>query len=216
MKLEETLRNEQTLVRGELQLLKKCQLQYFILSLGGTGIILGLYQTFSLNNDMRSLLIIAPLLIIIPCWWIFFDKATTITRLVGYTRILEKQLATGKYNYIGYENALSLFRKKEQEYNNSNKLEIRKLLGLLRLKTRHRYWIMNWYTFFFLSLTCILLSLFIVDNSNGASFWASRAVFFMIFILSTIGTLKMISMITIGKYSYDSVYEFWEKHVFTL
>jgi hypothetical protein len=32
---------------------------------------------------------IFPLVVLIPCWWGFFDKAKTITRIVGYIRILE-------------------------------------------------------------------------------------------------------------------------------
>ena len=89
-------------LRQDLQDLKRCQLQYFTLTLTGTGAILGLAAIFS--ESFRGLALLAPLCVILPNWVIFFDKATTITRIVGYQRALEEQARADKqiYKCLGY------------------------------------------------------------------------------------------------------------------
>lgn len=85
-----------------------------------------------------------------------FDKATTVTRIVGYCRILEKlindQVLAKKY--VGWENALRIFREEQKE--GRLKFEPQKTfwsvfwkdflpLGLI-IHTR-RYWLLAHYTF---------------------------------------------------------------------
>jgi hypothetical protein len=66
-----------------------------------------------------NLIYLIPLIIIFPIWLIFFDKATTISRIVGYYNILE-QILNGVHpetKYIGWENSLQTLRgfKRNQE-----------------------------------------------------------------------------------------------------
>jgi hypothetical protein len=105
-----TILNEQSILRTELQELKRCQLQYFLFSLGAAGAVLG----FNIKIEDRpenNMFFLAPLLVILPCWRTFFDKATTITRLTGYIRVfIEDQFKKAEPIYYGYENALAKFR----------------------------------------------------------------------------------------------------------
>jgi hypothetical protein len=87
--MEERLREELSFLREELKELKKCQLHYFTLSVGGTGAVFGFLSKFDSGESLKGLILLAPLAILVPCWWTFFDKATTITRLVGFTRRVE-------------------------------------------------------------------------------------------------------------------------------
>ena len=86
------LQEEQKLLRNEISQLKGCQLQYFTLTVTGTATLFGL-AAMSQNPMVIGVAFLAPLAIILPCWWIFFDKATTITRIVGYYRVIERMIA---------------------------------------------------------------------------------------------------------------------------
>ena len=109
MDTEKILLHEMDTLRAELQHLKNCQVRYFLFSITMTGTVIALVTKYSAGYTAAYL---APLVVVIPCWWIFFDKASTITRIVGYYRVLEKMiLSTGRHWYIGWENALAEFRK---------------------------------------------------------------------------------------------------------
>jgi hypothetical protein len=117
----EVMLKERDQLRSELQQLKNCQLRYFTLSVTGSGIILSIVSSIIRMNLQTELMfaILSPLAIVIPCWWIFFDKATTITRLTGYYQILEKMITANpkknKYPYWGYENALAFYRTQDNK-----------------------------------------------------------------------------------------------------
>lgn len=100
-------------LRDELHNLKKCQVTFFTASITATGVILTVAA--KINSDLAGIVYLFPLSVLIPSWVVFLDKATTITRIVGYYRVLEnffldKNLQ--KY-YIGWENSLKMFREKE-------------------------------------------------------------------------------------------------------
>lgn len=79
-------------LRQELHNLKSCQITFFSLAITSTGLLLGLGSHFISERVPASLIFLSPLVIILPCWCIFFDKATTITRIVGYYRVLEQMI----------------------------------------------------------------------------------------------------------------------------
>ena len=104
-------------VRGDLRELKKCQVQYFILSVGATAALLGL-GTATERFVPGQIILLAPLAVVLPCWLIFFDKATTITRNVGYARVLELLVAgqgSGPKTHLGFERSLAKYRKAENK-----------------------------------------------------------------------------------------------------
>lgn len=108
---------EHELLREELNNLKNCQVTYFTASVTATTLIFTVAARIS-PPEFPGAAYLFPLAILIPTWFIFFDKATGITRIVGYYRILEEWLqGEGKdYKFIGWENSLKLFRKCSSEY----------------------------------------------------------------------------------------------------
>lgn len=118
---------ELELLKEELRALKECQTRYVGLAVTSTGIIFayllsGIKYVVQCNgtqyNEISSTFLsidpvfLTPLIIILPVCCIFFDKATTISRVVGYYQILEG-FSLKKYDlkkFIGWENSLSLLR----------------------------------------------------------------------------------------------------------
>lgn len=224
--LKANVNREITALRQDLQDLKRCQLQYFTLAIMSTGAILGLSAI--LGEDLKGLALLAPLAVILPVSVIFFDKATTITRIVGYQMLLEKQVCaqTQIIDYKGYENALGKFRIKEAEAWQAIHQDLRSvrpsLWTVIFLKTRHRFWMINWYTFTALSLICCsgaynLLSRNCVDLflpfgvhilAPERTMWAGSA-FVLVAICSTY-TLWLIFSLTHGGLSYRACAMKWE------
>jgi len=216
-------------LRNDLQELKRCQIQYFSLSITSTGGILGLVAILD-SAKIGGLALLAPLVIILPCWLIFFDKATTITRIVGYQRILEKSIwniPQEEYVHKGYENSLSEYRSQEKKIwreIGSERIPFKpSILGMLILKTRHRFWMINWYTFTLLSFLCCSTSYTILTDkvtklalplgiqiiAPERSLWSGTA--FVLVILCAIYTFRMIISLTRGQNSYNGCTRIWEK-----
>ncbi len=178
------LRDEREHLRAELRELKNCQLRYFSFAIGATGAGLGLVSSGTIQN-MLPLAFLAPLVIVLPCWWVFFDKATTITRIVGYYRVLEEMICQHPflppYPYMGFENAIAYYREKDtremwREFRRHLKKRNPRLFlnksNKNPLYTRHQYWNINFWTFALLGLVCISLSFVSCMSSHWfASFW---------------------------------------------
>jgi hypothetical protein len=226
---ESDIRRElSSIIRQELQDLKHCQLQYFTIAITGTGAILGLSGISSVI-ECKGLALLAPLSIILPSWMIFFDKATSITRITGYQRILEEMLIDNqnqqvKYKYIGYENALAEFRQNEDsawEVCKNDKSEKQNNLALLL--TRHRYWIVNWLTFLILSLICLLGAYALLSTNNkpvnltlplGVHITAPQrtiwtALPFVLVTISLIYNLWLLFLLMHGRLSYNNCAKIW-------
>ena len=141
--IKSTAIREISALRQDLQDLKRCQLQYFTLAITGTGAVLGL--SVLLDANFKGIALLVPLCVILPTWVIFFDKATTITRIVGYQITLEKQISAKEpvYRCLGYETALAEFRAREKEAEDAVRSQIKSkrpsLFTVLILRTRHRF-----------------------------------------------------------------------------
>ena len=205
---------ELTELRSELHFLKGCQLKYFLLSIGATGAVAGFGE--KLNQDYGEVVFLAPLLVVLPCWWIFFDKATTITRIVGYYRLLESfsiMESTGPLYYIGWENSLALCRELQRSKKLGGKTRayargaFEGLCVLIPLRTTQRYWVISWLTFFSLCLTSILLGAPAVTKSFDR-LWFSLAIFVA---LSVIHNLSVLGRLIAGEYSYVKNYLLWKR-----
>lgn len=117
--------------QDEQKHLKDCQIKYLFSSLAFTGIILGVDGIFGSNTAAKtetssfyqSTVFLIPLLVVLPCSWIFFDKAKTIARHIGYYLALEEMREyvalelSGKHNssgtdwkFLGWETTLIKFR----------------------------------------------------------------------------------------------------------
>jgi hypothetical protein len=230
--IELKLLNEQTILRTELQELKKCQIQYFLLSISATGAVFGFNKELMGDPAGSSIMFLTPLLIILPCWLTFFDKANTITRLTGYMRVfIEDELKKNNgHVYVGYENALSLFRDQEQKdkaahfkvkgkpgvfrmvYKGINKIKLREIASIEL--TRHQYWKINWLTFFALALTCCAYPFFKskpADFSGNPVLLIVYFIFIVAVVIATLFSLSILSELISGKYSYEGVTDYWRQ-----
>lgn len=113
-------------LRMELGHLKNCQNVGIGFALPSAGVILGLIAK-SEETGLLPYFALLPLLILLPFWFIFFDKSRTIARLKGYCRIQEKLLVTGgKEALFGWETAMeahdAIMGKRTVNNHNSNKL----------------------------------------------------------------------------------------------
>lgn len=208
------LENERNALRAELHFLKSCQLKYFLLSVSASGVVNGFANNF--DKNVPNIIYLVPLLVIIPCWWIFFDKATTITRIVGYYRIIEGIIQTNSsspYYYLGWENSLNLFRKKQHDVKIRERIvHFSKgiMIGLTRgllFRTTQRYWVINWLTFLCLGLTSFYLG-FPESNILKSPMWYVLA---LIFIISFLHNLSVLGKLIDGQNSYSNNFSVWKE-----
>lgn len=229
----ELITMELTNLRAELRELKTCQIQFVTFAFTTSGIILGL------QNSISPLI---PLIIILPTWWIFFDKAKTVSRIIGYYRILEKAyLGDVKFNFIGWENAQSIYRKKKEENiqkkesektfeTEKNKISFRKKIkDLLSLKASS-YWTLVYLTFLGLGIVCLGLYFFLKINSPGdtlkwvlsSSLWEifmsllkieilASLVIIIIFLYSGYKNIQILFQLIWEEHSYDENERFWNE-----
>lgn len=214
MDLSDLFDRERLLLREELHNLKKCQVTFLTTSVTATGAILGFAVTL-ISTPLLGVIFLFPLIILLPSWWIFFDKATTITRIVGYYRNLEKLIFQNYIadNFIGWENALCKFRKRqvcgelklpeEQKVN----LSLRRLVKIVSLQTTHRYLVISYYTFFALSVLCVILSITTIKNSLIFTIPLPA----ILLILSTVWNARIVWELIHGHHSFESNEYFWSQ-----
>lgn len=207
---------EQTKLRAELAHLKDCQLRYYSLSVAATGVLVSIGTQLPPKSE-SSVYYLAPLLIVVPCWWIFFDKATTITRIVGYLRLLDDFFRHSNDRYaprhLGWETALQLRRSDKEASRPSGAVEWTKgykiaLKEVLPLKTGHRYWGFTWYTFFFLSATCLALAWLSSGPTFSKTYLALVATSAIVFV-TTLYNLYLVGDLAGGRRSYEHNYSEW-------
>ncbi len=170
--------SEQGMLRTELSSLKNCQITFLTYAVTGTGILFGLAVNLAGTDDAPfpslGAFYLIPLIILLPFWWIFFDKATTITRIVGYYRILENLIIYPHHKalvtFLGWENALAEFRhrygSKDEIKDPSAPQSIPKgLSDLLLLQVSQKYWMLTFYTFTSLSLLSLMICVLSLWNA---------------------------------------------------
>lgn len=196
---------EHATLREELHNLKKCQVQFLTFAVTASGAILGLVGKLGSASSLSAgIFYLLPLIILIPAWWIFFDKATTITRIVGYYRVVEQAILKpdSVKKFGGWENALADSRKR-------SKLEYKpegRVLGFFKmmiLATTQKYWLLTYYTFLILSLICILISYSISPRTQGALPDERIIMASSIFLLSAVYNLRIVWMLIWGRKSYE-------------
>lgn len=206
--------DERADLRRELQFLKECQFKYFSLAVTVSGIIMGVADKFGdPTKDDRGILL-APLLVVLPCWFIFFDKATTITRMVAYLTFLERAInQKNSTPYIGWENAISLYRSDAAQKQVLDRIltywfgVYRGVLSLLAFRSANRYWLVSWLTFYGLGAASLWLN---KAATASALFLFSGGLFAAI----AISTFLLLAQLVGGSYSYIESARNWER-VFT-
>jgi hypothetical protein len=158
-------------LRNELIHLKSFQIRIITFGLTGAGIFLGLIKEFGPSPQFCYFL---PLIMVLPFWFIFFEKARTIARNIGFIRIQEKLLLSGSPDaLIGFENAMHLYRSKKGEKLDKNPKVIKYISNLTKdghknakkMLTSH-YWVSTYIVFFTFSILCILMSALVANSPN--------------------------------------------------
>lgn len=211
---------EMQVLREELLSLKHCQITFLTFSVTATGILLGFGTLLgSSSHTVLSPVFLFPLVFLLPAWWIFFDKATTITRIVGYYRILEKLVLDGQYsvsNFMGWENSLRVFRLLQDQDklvcpNKCCESLGPRLCDVFHLETRHRYWLICYIIFFALSLICVVVSLTLAIVFRNWVFLGMAIFTSMIFAASAYSNLRMAHKLIHGRLQYNCNECYWEQ-----
>lgn len=212
------MRSEWEGLRKEQEFLKRCQLQYFLFSITVVGLFVGLSHLQSANSktllEDQGWIFLTPLIVIIPCWWIFFDKCKTIARLVGYLRILEVLSLTKEKEdlalYIGWERSIGYFRTDytadtmRRNVNVFNYRKSERRARLLLFYSTHKYWIAHFYTFLLTSVVCLILARY-SRITNPALYWLSVTAV----VLIALNTFNLLDKLIFGMNSYDAHEEKW-------
>lgn len=219
MERSELIAAELVWLRQELQSLKNCQLAYFTASATATGLVLGLAERV-VSPQPLAYALLAPLAVILPCWLIFFDKATTITRNIGYARLLEtwslavSTRARRAVPFRGFETALGLYRKRERWLRAGLKESRRMFPRPWRwkwLSARHQYWFVNHMTFLVLSTACIA-SACAARGLAAKGDWPVWVACIIAAVVTARATYLVIQLMRhAGKYSYATSAVLWRR-----
>lgn len=200
-------------LRQELHDLKECQVRYIFYTVIATGALLGLAGSDNLGDSLRTLAPLLPLAIVLPFWWVFFDKAKVITRAVGYYRLLEEEMIAPTSRLFGYERSLKEFRRmqdrgalEDPKLKDFNWWE--SLVQLLRLRTSHTYWVLVYWVFLVLSVLCLVMSLLMRVEGNA---WWGFGLAAILVALSTVCNWKIMWRLIYGRHSYDANEGFWRE-----
>lgn len=213
-------RHELRALRQELHNLKNCQVTFLTFSITATGVLLGLGGSLSQLLNLRIITLL-PLIVLLPAWWIFFDKATTITRIVGYYRILERLIlgSCQASQFLGWENALGEFRTRQEAKKlqlpeeRQSKTILSSLLNILFLRTSQRYWVISYFTFLGLSGLCVAISIKRLLNehlSGTLSFWTALVAAALV-LISAVWNMYLIWQLIYGRHSYHCNEHFWRQ-----
>ncbi len=221
---------ERDMLRTELQHLKTCQITFLTFAVTATGILLGLPKVALGSTDGNAIqlgsgiLFLAPLMIVIPFWWAFFDKAATITRIVGYVRVIEHFLTrkVSELSSPGWESSLRLQRGGGSLLYAAKCPTMKEITGLLLLREHNRYWMVSFYTFTGLCLICLGSAYVRLKSAPVSSIiyfeWGSKSwnvlelLFFVSVLLvigSILGNLRRVCGLLWGELSYDSQERKW-------
>jgi hypothetical protein len=215
-------------LREELHDLKNCQVTFLTFSITATALLLGLFEKLSPLGS-QALFYLIPLIVLLPSWCIFFEKATTITRIVGYNRILEN-LILNKWSandFRGWENTLAAARVKGDDYEIKAKREVVKLWSDRSAKNKlrfvfniffvqpsyHRYWALIYDVFFLLSWLCLIPSLMrgldYYENNQLTLVALTISVAAIVYVSWT--NMKIVYELIDGKHSYRANEHLWKK-----
>lgn len=151
-------------MRSELIHLKSFQIQLITFGITGSGIFLGLLKEFGAFPQYCFFL---PLLMLFPFWIIFFEKARTIARNIGFIRLQEKMCLSGSAEaLIGFETAMHKYWKEKGRKLDDN-TELNAAIQKIHherpdsIKTMHasHYWFTTYLVFFIFSFICLVFSL---------------------------------------------------------
>lgn len=230
----EVISQEKNNLREELRDLKSYQFKLWGVAAVVTGFLLSLTRldldtsankgTLSSAFPAQSLYLL-PLIVILPSWFIYFDKGKTITHIVGYCRILEAiQNEETTFVYIGWERSLRKFRASGQsKINKVKRLRKEPLAKRLKGFVEHlwltitmiqsqRYWALAYATFLALSVVCLVVPIRSRISLSGPFFetfflWAAVICTFLCSSFNGV----VLSRLLWGQHSYDFMEDVWKE-----
>ncbi len=216
--MSKMIAEEKRTLREELRHLKGCQMSFLTTAFTSTGLIFALARWAQTNTSPSPLAYFFPLAVVLPASWFFFDKAKSITRIVGYYRILEHAEAglIDPKPHLGWENALAKFRAKAHRFRKEVTDRPRRFIEFrqaLSPRSMHAYWSLSLYTFFALSF---LPSIIAFVSLRGAMslrdpiVLAATALSLLSFYVAA-RNLARVWRLTVGEQSYDANYELWKR-----
>jgi hypothetical protein len=217
-RLHDLMKMEWQSLRSEEEFLKRCQLQYFLFSITVVGLFVGLSHLevpgMQPVISEHSWVFLTPLIITIPCWWIFFDKCKTIARLVAYLRVLEALALSDDREflklYLGWETSMGLFRDKfskgmERNPNVHPHIPIEKRpWKILTFDTDHKYWVAHYYCFLFVSLICLIIAWKTITTDP-----TTYILSLLVVLANAVVTFKMLERLLFGQDSHNAHEKEW-------
>jgi len=225
---------EHKMLRTELHDLKECQFRFLSAAVVAVGALLSITGAIQSRkgdgaSDLFRLAYMVPLVVLIPCWWGFFDKAKTITRIVGYFRVLEDILLgnVSSYEFIGWERALGKFREAERQGiipGFEKRRVLARLAGRLRSRTwwgrsfkaallipTQRYWLLAQWTFAVLSFISVGIPLVTIASQAKFLTWQFVAVLVpcLVVVYTFLSHLGILDDLMYGCHSYDDNFGKW-------
>lgn len=172
-------------LKDYLKELRGCQTTFLWSSVTTVGAILAFAFRFSGENSSTTGLCIGSvisLFILCPMCCIWFDKASSVTRVASYIRVLEGMILYGfnenneyvyDYVYIGWENSYRAFREHAnigaswpKSFLRSTMKPFHALWIAGHFKQPNQYSILNWVAFSALSSLMFVFSLYCLPKSD--------------------------------------------------
>ena len=217
----EFLNNQIELLRQESVHLKNCQLRYYTITLVTIATIFGVTESELLigeadeNSHQRASLFLVPLLVIVPNWTFFFDKAKSISRIVGYIRKVEK-LITGTSEsgkFISWEVGLGNFRDADNgledlKTKQGAKSSVFAAFCVFLFRTRQKYWVLNYHMYFIGSALCLTFSYQNQADPIYQIVWSAASA---VSVIAALYNAIVLTRLTRGRYTYRAAEEQWEE-----
>jgi hypothetical protein len=158
--------------------------------------MLGLAKDQTNHPGYLPFFLLLPLLILLPLWVIFFEKARTISRIIGFILVQEKQiLMNSDLGVIGWESAMEEYRSQKNALDGEY-IKRLKDAGNFKKETKPLsesvYWFIVYCVFLLLSLSCIVMSVmslkdvFPTDHSLDMLVWSATVIFMLMLCCSIV------------------------------
>lgn len=214
-------KEEYSSLREEINGIKKLQIWLIGVSVSTTGLLLKIS-----GKDLPfpgTIACLFPLIFLLPSWYLFFDKAVSYHRIVGYLKVLEKIILNpdlARIDFPGWENALVIFRGRQQQkiikQEKNNKCGTCLKDTPIYLQKGIRYLRIVHGVFYALSFLCIVLSFYTLINDPNYQNFKESALLFVIAFAATINSYwrnrQYLQFLSWGRYSYR-VNEFLWKQI---
>lgn len=144
-------------LRTELGHLKTCQTTLFVCICTGFCLFFGV---ISKTNDLSlSNLFLIPLILILPLWIIFFEKARTISRIVGFLRVQEKlYMYHSPCAVVGWESAMREYKRKKKTWDDRYFDHMFEETDNMKSPISSVYWFTVFCTFSLMAIICLIMS----------------------------------------------------------